>query len=162
VEPLEYAQAAGTIFPFGVIIIDPIYKYYGGLDENSNSDMSTFYNVLMEIVEETSALVIPIHHHSKGQQAAKRALDRGSGAGAMGRVVDYNMDIMFHADDAGQCKQYVISITSRDVADKPDFTVDFDGDIFRRDYSTKAVIGTASSVAGNKWDILDCLHLVNG
>jgi RecA-family ATPase len=143
--------------PFGVIVIDPVYKYYGSLDENSNSDMGVFYGLLMEIAEETSALVIPIHHHSKGQQGMKRPLDRASGAGAMGRTVDYNMDIMFHRDDAGKCKQYVISTTSRDLPDKPDFSVEFDGQVFRRDYSTEPAIGTSS--AGSKWDILDCIEL---
>ena len=144
--------------PFGCIIIDPVYKYYGRLDENSNSDMSEFYGILMEITDETGALVIPVHHHSKGQQAMKRSLDRASGAGAMGRTVDYNLDIMAHAEDAGKCEKYVFSITRRDLEPLPDFSVDFVAPIFVRDDLTKPAVAT-SSKNGSEWDVLDAMEL---
>ena len=56
------------------IIIDPIYKVITG-DENSASEMAAFCNQFDKICTETSCSVIYCHHHSKGAQGAKRAME---------------------------------------------------------------------------------------
>ncbi len=75
------------------IIIDPIYKVIMG-DENSASDMAAFCNQFDRICNETGCSVIYCHHHSKGAQGAKRAMDRASGSGVFARDPDAQLDMI--------------------------------------------------------------------
>ena len=75
------------------IIIDPIYKVITG-DENSASEMAAFCNQFDKICTETSCSVIYCHHHSKGAQGAKRAMDRASGSGVFARDPDAQLDMI--------------------------------------------------------------------
>lgn len=78
---------------FDVVILDPIYKVLFG-DENSASDMGKFTNQLDKIAAEARVSVIYCHHHSKGAQGNKKALDRGSGSGVFSRDADAIIDII--------------------------------------------------------------------
>ena len=84
-------RRAGTAFD--AIVIDPIYKVITG-DENNASDMAAFCNQFDRIAEETRASVIYCHHHSKGAQGAKRAMDRASGSGVFARDPDAQLDMI--------------------------------------------------------------------
>ena len=75
------------------IIIDPIYKVITG-DENSASDMAAFCNQFDRICNETGCSAIYCHHHSKGAQGAKRAMDRASGSGVFARDPDAQLDMI--------------------------------------------------------------------
>ena len=75
------------------IIIDPIYKVIIG-DENSASDMAAFCNQFDKICNETGCSVIYCHHHSKGAQGMKRAMDRASGSGVFARDPDAQLDMI--------------------------------------------------------------------
>lgn len=75
------------------IIIDPIYKVITG-DENSASDMAAFCNQFDRICNETGYSTIYCHHHSKGVQGAKRAMDRASGSGVFARDPDAQLDMI--------------------------------------------------------------------
>ena len=75
------------------IIIDPIYKVITG-DENSASDMAAFCNQFDRICNETGCATIYCHHHSKGSQGAKRAIDRASGSGVFARDPDAQLDMI--------------------------------------------------------------------
>ncbi len=75
------------------IIIDPIYKVITG-DENSASDMAAFCNQFDRICSETGCAAIYCHHHSKGAQGAKRAMDRASGSGVFARDPDAQLDMI--------------------------------------------------------------------
>ena len=75
------------------IIIDPIYKVITG-DENSASDMAAFCNQFDKICNETGCSTIYCHHHSKGAQGAKRAMDRASGSGVFARDPDAQLDMI--------------------------------------------------------------------
>jgi len=78
---------------FDVIIIDPIYKVITG-DENNASDMGYFTNQFDKICLETGCTVIFSHHHSKGSQGLKRAMDRASGSGVFARDPDAQIDMI--------------------------------------------------------------------
>ena len=80
------------------IIIDPIYKIITG-DENSASDMAAFCNLFDRICNETGCSTIYCHHHSKGAQGAKRAMDRASGSGVFARDPDAQLDMIELAMD---------------------------------------------------------------
>ena len=75
------------------IIIDPIYKVITG-DENSASDMAKFCNEFDKICTATGCSVIYCHHHAKGAQGAKRAMDRASGSGVFARDPDAQLDMI--------------------------------------------------------------------
>lgn len=75
------------------VVIDPIYKVITG-DENNATDIATFCNEFDRICTETGCSVIYCHHHSKGLQGAKRAMDRASGSGVFARDPDAQLDMI--------------------------------------------------------------------
>lgn len=78
---------------FDAVVIDPIYKVITG-DENNASDMGAFCNQFDRLATETGCSVIYCHHHSKGAQGAKRAMDRASGSGVFARDPDAQLDMI--------------------------------------------------------------------
>lgn len=78
---------------FDAIIVDPIYKVITG-DENSASDMGAFCNQFDKICNTTGCSTIYCHHHSKGAQGAKKAMDRASGSGVFARDPDAQLDMI--------------------------------------------------------------------
>ena len=75
------------------IIIDPIYKVITG-DENSADQMANFCNQFDKVCTELGCAVIYCHHHSKGAQGGKRAMDRASGSGVFARDPDALLDLI--------------------------------------------------------------------
>ena len=78
---------------YDAIIIDPIYKVITG-DENNASEMGAFCNQFDKICNETGCAAIYCHHHSKGSQGFKRAMDRASGSGVFARDPDAQLDMI--------------------------------------------------------------------
>ena len=78
---------------FDAVIIDPIYKVITG-DENNASEMGYFTNQFDKICSKTGSSVIYCHHHSKGAQGAKKAMDRASGSGVFARDPDAQLDMI--------------------------------------------------------------------
>lgn len=78
---------------YSAVVIDPIYKVITG-DENNASEMGKFCNQFDKIAKETGCSVIYCHHHSKGAQGAKRAIDRASGSGVFARDPDAQLDVI--------------------------------------------------------------------
>ena len=75
-----------------VVILDPIYKVITG-DENNASEMGFFCNQFDKICAEAGVSMIYCHHHSKGAQGSKKAMDRASGSGVFARDPDALIDI---------------------------------------------------------------------
>lgn len=75
------------------VIIDPIYKVITG-DENSADQMARFCNQFDKVCTELGCAVIYCHHHSKGSQGGKRAMDRASGSGVFARDPDALLDLI--------------------------------------------------------------------
>lgn len=78
---------------FDAVIIDPIYKVIMG-DENNASEMGAFCNQFDKICNETGCATIYCHHHSKGAQGFKKAMDRASGSGVFARDPDAQLDMI--------------------------------------------------------------------
>ena len=78
---------------FDAVVLDPIYKIITG-DENNASEMGYFCNQLDKICTETGCSTIYCHHHSKGAQGMKKAMDRASGSGVFARDPDAQLDII--------------------------------------------------------------------
>lgn len=79
---------------YEAVVLDPIYKLSMGGDENSASDMGLFCNQFDMICNETGCSAVYCHHHSKGSQGSKRAIDRSSGSGVFARDPDAVLDII--------------------------------------------------------------------
>ncbi len=77
---------------YTAIVIDPIYKVITG-DENSADQMANFCNQFDKICTELKAATIYCHHHSKGNQGNKKAMDRASGSGVFARDPDALLDL---------------------------------------------------------------------
>lgn len=75
------------------IILDPIYKVITG-DENSADQMAMFCNQFDKVCTEVGCSVIYCHHHSKGAQGGKKAMDRASGSGVFARDPDALLDLI--------------------------------------------------------------------
>lgn len=78
---------------FNAVIIDPIYKVITG-DENNASEMGQFCNQFDKICQTSGCATIYCHHHSKGAQGYKRAMDRASGSGVFARDPDAQLDMI--------------------------------------------------------------------
>lgn len=77
---------------YSAVILDPIYKVITG-DENSARDMAVFCNLMDYITKVGHCDFIFAHHHSKGFQFGKNAMDRASGSGVFARDPDALIDL---------------------------------------------------------------------
>ena len=91
---------------YKAIVIDPIYKVLTG-DENSAEQMAKFCNQFDKVATQTKASVIYCHHHSKGAQGGKEAMDRASGSGVFGRDPDALLDLIELPLNGDQKRQVV-------------------------------------------------------
>lgn len=78
---------------YDVVILDPMYKIITG-DENSATAMAYFCHQMDDIIAATGVSIIYCHHHSKGSQGQKKAMDRASGSGVFARDADALLDII--------------------------------------------------------------------
>ena len=78
---------------FGAIILDPIYKV-SFANENDAQEMAKFCNAIDSICQELDTAMIYCHHHSKGMQSSKNAIDRMSGSGVLARDPDAIVDLL--------------------------------------------------------------------
>lgn len=86
---------------FALIVLDPIYKLYGGTDENAAGDVAALLNEIERLATSTGAAVAFGAHFAKGNASAKEAIDRISGSGVFARDPDSLLIFTKHeADDA--------------------------------------------------------------
>jgi hypothetical protein len=84
---------------FALIVLDPIYKLYGGADENKAGDVAALLNAIEDLAVQTGAAVAFGAHFSKGNQAAKQNIDRISGSGVFARDPDTLLIFTRHEED---------------------------------------------------------------
>lgn len=84
---------------FALIILDPIYKTYGGRDENAAGDMASLMLELEQFADKCGAAIAFAAHFSKGNQAGKEAMDRISGSGVMARDPDAIITFTNHEEE---------------------------------------------------------------
>lgn len=78
-----------------VVVVDPIYRFYGDADENSNTDIANLLLRIVRFAKSINAAVLYAHHHAKGRnrQETMKAGEQQSGAGAFTRNYDANLNI---------------------------------------------------------------------
>ena len=75
-------------YNFSAIFIDPIYKIYGDLDENSNTDMAALMTCLIQFAEVSNATIFLTDHHAKGARDWLIHYEQMAGAGTKQRAPD--------------------------------------------------------------------------
>lgn len=116
---------------YALIILDPLYKINEG-DENSASEMAKFFNKIDYIGKQLGVSIACCHHHSKGSQGGKFAMDRASGSGVFARDPDALLDmIQINPKDVGKTLEgaqtaWRISTTLREFPNQEDIDVIFD------------------------------------
>jgi hypothetical protein len=98
-----------------LIVLDPIYKTYGGRDENAAGDMAGLMLELEQFADECGAAIAFAAHFSKGNQAGKEAMDRISGSGVMARDPDAIVTFTPHEEE--NC--FVLEASLREFAPIP-------------------------------------------
>jgi Bifunctional DNA primase/polymerase, N-terminal/AAA domain len=84
---------------YSLITFDAKYRFAtAGVSENDNAAETQFYNLADELADRTGAVVVFIHHASKGNQADKRVTDMGAGAGAQSRAADCHIVLREHEE----------------------------------------------------------------
>jgi hypothetical protein len=84
---------------FALIVLDPIYKLYGGTDENAAGDVAELLNAIERLATETGAAVAFGAHFAKGNASAKEAIDRISGSGVFARDPDSLLIFTKHEEE---------------------------------------------------------------
>ncbi len=108
---------------FEVVIIDPVYKFLLGKEENSNGIVASVLEELTEFCAELGVALIYVHHHSKGNQAGKDSLDRGAGAGAWARDPDALLDLTEHKKSTKEERIFTAELTVREFPPQDKFVV---------------------------------------
>jgi hypothetical protein len=102
-----------------LIIIDPIYKALGDLDENSNSDINQLMKQIEDLGEVFDSTTVFGSHFAKGNSAQKSSKDRAAGAGVFSRDPDVLISLNAHEDD----DHYVIESDLRYLPRIPPFVM---------------------------------------
>jgi hypothetical protein len=104
---------------FDLILLDPLYSFLAGRDENSAGDVGLVLRRLAMLAESTGAALAVSHHFSKGNQSAKEAIDRFSGSGVFARFPDALLTMTRHEEDGA----FTIDPTVRNFAPINQFVV---------------------------------------
>jgi len=106
-----------------LVIIDPVYKFLLGRDENSNGIIADILEDLTEFCDVSKVALAYVHHHSKGNQANKDARDRGAGAGAWSRDPDCLLDLTEQEEWTKENQVFGAEFTLRDFPPIENFVV---------------------------------------
>jgi hypothetical protein len=114
---------------YALIICDPVYKLYGQTDENSAGGVAQLLNALESLAVDTGAAVAFGAHYSKGNQAAKEAIDRISGSGVFARDPDSILNFTAHEEP----NAFTVEATLRNFKPIEPFAVRWLYPLMRRD-----------------------------
>lgn len=112
-----------------LIVFDPIYKALGDRDENKAGDVASMLNELEAIAVKTGAAIAFGAHYSKGNQAAKDAMDRIGGSGVFARDPDAILTMTPHEEE----EAFTIDATLRNFPPQKPFVVRWEWPLFTRD-----------------------------
>jgi hypothetical protein len=110
------------------IVIDPLYKSYGGKEENSATDMAAVLESMERFAEKFDAAIFIASHFAKGDSAGKSQIDRISGSGVIARDPDSIMTLSKLKDEKNL---YTFEATLRNMACPEPRVVEFDFPIWK-------------------------------
>lgn len=121
-------MAASGITDLAAIAVDPLYKSYGGAEENSATDMAAVLEAMERFAEKFGAAIFIASHFAKGDSAAKAQIDRISGSGVIARDPD---SIMTLSKFKGEKNCYTFEATLRNMASPAAKVVEFEYPIWK-------------------------------
>jgi hypothetical protein len=116
---------------YALIVLDPIYKLLGGLDENKAGDIGRILNEIEGLASDTRAAVAFAAHFAKGNASGKESIDRISGSGVFARDPDSILVMTRHEADGA----FTIEATLRNFKPVDPFVVRWLYPLMRRDDS---------------------------
>lgn len=114
---------------YTLIVLDPLYKLLGELNENDAGDMGNLANWLENLAQSTNAAIAFGAHFSKGNQSGKQSIDRISGSGVIGRDSDSLITFTEHRDAKDA---FAVEVTLRNLKPIEPFVVQWSYPLFRR------------------------------
>lgn len=117
------------------IVIDPLYKSYGGKEENSATDMAAVLESMEKFAENFHAAIFISSHFAKGDSAGKNQIDRISGSGVIARDPDSIMTLSKLKDEKNL---YTFEATLRNMASPEPRVVEFDFPLWKARDDIKA------------------------
>jgi hypothetical protein len=106
---------------YSLIVIDPIYKLMVGRSESSTSGAGLLCHGLERLMERSGAAIVYAHHFTKGNQSAKKAMDRMSGSGVFAR--DADTIVTFTEHELEGC--FAVETSQRNMASPAPFVVEW-------------------------------------
>jgi hypothetical protein len=132
------AAGYGSLFPritehlksggYELIVLDPIYKCYGDVDENSAGAVAGLMNAIEALAVAAGAAVAFGAHYSKGNQSGKEAVDRISGSGVFARDPDSILNLTRHEEP----NAFTVEFTLRNFEPLAPFVVRWQFPLMRR------------------------------
>ncbi len=114
---------------YSLIVLDPIYKLYGAVNENAANEVAQLLNAVESLAVDTGAAVAFGAHYSKGNQSGKESIDRISGSGVFARDPDSILGFTKHeTDDA-----FTVEATLRNFTPIDPFVVRWEYPLMRLD-----------------------------
>jgi hypothetical protein len=127
--------------PYGLIILDPLYKMLGDRDENSAGDMTDLVSYLEKLAFHSSAAVVVTAHFPKGSMGGRSSMDRISGSGVFGRDADCILTFTPpEKQEDEKCPKFAVDLTVRDFPPVDSFTVRWDYPSFTLDDTDPSVL----------------------
>ncbi|MEO2036586.1 MAG: AAA family ATPase, partial [Planctomycetaceae bacterium] len=98
IEDIEFQLSQFKPGELTVVVLDAKYRFFAGMDENSNYAQTEFHNAIDRLAKQLDCVIVLVHHATKGNQGSKAVTDIGSGGGAQSRAVDCHLTIRPHED----------------------------------------------------------------
>jgi hypothetical protein len=143
---------------YDLVIVDPVYKALGDLDENKSGDIAKLMNELEDVSEMTGAAVAICHHFSKGDKSKSQSGDRGSGSGVFARDPDAIIEVTPEDPDDPETKLDV-SFKLREFPAIAPFVIKRYGHVMIRDDGAKVTTGKNAG-KGPLWELGNLLDLL--
>ena len=118
-----------ALIPNPYLTSDPIYKLLGGRNENAAGDVQTLLEQLDDMIGLVDGANFFGHHYSKGNQAAKEAIDRAAGSGVFQRDPDSILTMTSHEKE----KCFTVESILRNHAPIDPFVVEWRYPLFVRE-----------------------------
>lgn len=113
---------------YSLVALDAMYRCWPkGLSENSNADVTAFYNAVDGYAKLLDASFALVHHTSKGDQSDRAVTDVGSGAGSIARAVDTHVTIRPHEQE----NHAVLDMVCRSFRHPEPRSIEFDFPIWK-------------------------------
>ena len=98
IEDIEFQLSQFQPGELTLVVLDAKYRFFGGMDENSNFAQTEFHNAIDRLAKQLDCVIVLVHHATKGDQGHKSVTDIGSGGGAQSRAVDCHLTIRPHEE----------------------------------------------------------------